>query len=62
MTDNPDKADFEIQGPDANGFVWICSSKGRDDWCHNLGPVVQVAEAWSQWLGAMRERLWAPPE
>lgn len=41
---------FCIEGPDEDGCVWICSSKGRDVWCQNLGPAAKVAEALSQWL------------
>lgn len=48
-----DDAQFELQGPDDNGDVWICSPEGRDVWCHNLGPTEQVAEAMSQWLGSI---------
>lgn len=29
---------FKMEGPDEDGCVWICSSNGRGDWCHNLGP------------------------
>jgi hypothetical protein len=28
--------DFEIQGPDDNGHVWVCSTAGRRVWCRNL--------------------------
>ena len=39
MDDEPDQeALFEIEGPDEDGCVWICSAAGRDDWCQNLGP------------------------
>jgi hypothetical protein len=51
--DQPDQAAFEIQGPDDQGLVWICSSEGRDVWCHNLGPVDQAAEVMAQWLGSI---------
>ena len=44
------KALFEIEGPDEDGCVWICSPEGRDVWCHNLGPKGATAEALSQWL------------
>jgi hypothetical protein len=44
---------FVIEGPDRHGFVWIVSGKGRGDWCHNLGPTNQVAEALWQWLGTI---------
>ena len=42
---------FEIEGPDEDGCVWICSTAGRDDWCQNFGPRDKVAEVLSQWLG-----------
>lgn len=41
---------FQIEGPDEDGCVWICSAAGRDVWCHNLGPAPAVIEALSQWL------------
>ena len=50
---------FQIEGPDEDGCIWICSAKGRDVWCQNLGPQDDVAEALSQWLGSIdhEERL-----
>lgn len=45
---------FQIEGPDENGCVWICSAEGRDVWCQNLGPKDKVAEVLSQWLGVNR--------
>ena len=48
------KRHFEIQHPDENGDVWIVSPKGEPNaWGHNLGPVDDVAEAFSQWLGSI---------
>ncbi len=44
---------FEIEGPDEDGCVWICSAKGRGDWCRNLGPADKVAEVLSQWLASL---------
>ena len=44
---------FEIEGPDEDGCVWICSSEGRDVWCRNLGAVDDVCEVLSQWLGSL---------
>jgi len=44
---------FVIEGPNKDGYVWICSSKGRDVWCHNLGSEEQAAEVFSQWLGSI---------
>jgi hypothetical protein len=51
MDDEPEQdALFQIEGPDEDGCVWICSAKGRDVWCQNLGPANAVAEVLSQWL------------
>lgn len=47
---------FEIEGPDEDGCVWICSPAGRDVWCQNLGPKAAVVEALSQWLASVEER------
>ena len=44
---------FQIEGPDEDGCVWICSAEGRDVWCQNLGPQDKVAEVLSQWLGSI---------
>jgi hypothetical protein len=41
---------FEIEGPDGDGCVWICSAGGQDVWCQNLGPRDKVAEKLAQWL------------
>ena len=46
----PQSATFQLEGPDEDGCVWICSAEGRDVWCQNLGP---VAEKLSEWLGAI---------
>ncbi len=43
---------FQIEGPDEDGFVWICSSEGRAVWCENLGPRKKVAEVLSRWLAS----------
>jgi hypothetical protein len=49
--DDPEQgALFEIEGPDEDGCVWICSAGGRDVWCQNLGPREAVAEKLAQWL------------
>lgn len=54
MDDDPDQeASFEIEGPDDDGCVWICSVADRNDWCRNLGPRDKVAEVLSQWLGSI---------
>ncbi len=54
MSDEPEqRALFEIEGPDDDGCVWICSVNRRDDWCRNLGPSERVAEVLSQWLGSI---------
>jgi len=44
---------FEVEGPDEDGCVWICSAAGRDVWCQNLGPAEKVVEVLSQWLGSI---------
>ena len=52
--DGPEQgALFEIEGPDEDGCVWICSAAGRADWCQNLGPRDKVAEVLSEWLGSI---------
>ena len=53
MAEATQDAAFKIQGPDADGFVWICSPEGRDVWCHNLGTEDQAAEVLAQWLGSI---------
>lgn len=53
---------FEIEGPDEDGCVWICSAEGRDVWCQNLGPRDRVAKVLSAWLGSVENSestLWA---
>ena len=54
MEDEPEQdAVFEIEGPDEDGCVWICSTEPPErGWCHNLGPPKKVAEVLSQWLAA----------
>ena len=52
--DGPEQeALFEIEGPDEDGCVWICSAAGRSDWCQNIGPAAKVAEVLSEWLGSI---------
>ena len=47
-------AGIQIEGPDEDGCVWICSvAAGRDEWCQNLGPAEKAAEVMSQWLGSI---------
>jgi hypothetical protein len=46
---------FEIEGPDEDGCVWICSAAGIHDWCQNLGPRNKVVEVLSQWLASVEE-------
>jgi len=41
---------FDIEGPDEDNCVWICSSQGREVWCHNLGPGEKLIQKLSQWL------------
>jgi len=48
----PQDSLFQIEGPDEDGCVWVCSSEGRDIWCHNLGPRQKVAEVLSTWLSS----------
>ena len=43
---------FDIES-DEDGCVWICSVKGPNDWCQNLGPRDKVAEKLSEWLGSI---------
>jgi hypothetical protein len=51
MDDDPEQgALFDIEGPDEDGCVWICSAGGRDVWCQNLGPREKVSEKLAQWL------------
>jgi len=51
--DEPEQdALFQIEGPDEDGCVWVCSAAGRDVWCHNAGPGPKVAEVLSQWLAS----------
>ena len=45
---------FQIEGPDEDGCVWICSPDGNPDvWCQNLGPRDKAAEVMSLWLGSI---------
>lgn len=43
----------EIEGPDQDGCVWICSAEGRDVWCQNLGPKDKTVEVLCQWLASI---------
>ena len=43
-------ASFEIEGPDEDGFAWICSAAPDGRWRHNLGPAGAAAEAMARWL------------
>jgi hypothetical protein len=53
MHEGPEQeALFQLEGPDEDGCVWICSSEGRAVWCENLGPRQKVAEVMSQWLAS----------
>jgi hypothetical protein len=54
MDDEPDQeALFEIEGPDEDGCVWICSPEGREVWCRNLGPKDAAAEKMCKRLGSI---------
>ncbi len=56
MEEGPDQeALFEIEGPDEDGCVWICSAKAGD-WCHNMGPADKVAEVMSEWLSSIDDK------
>jgi hypothetical protein len=51
--DAEQEALFEIEGPDEEGCVWICSKQPTESdafWCQNLGPIEKVAEVLSKWL------------
>jgi hypothetical protein len=51
--DGPEqKALFQIEGPDEDGCVWICSAEGRKVWCQNLGPFEPAAAVIAKWLAA----------
>ena len=65
MDDEPhEEALFQIEGPDEDDCVWVCSTKGRGDWCHNLGRKNKVADALVEWLGSIGHypdtQFWAP--
>lgn len=49
----PDDRQFDLEGPDDNGDVFVCSPEGRDVWCHNLGPWQDAAEIMCEWLGSV---------
>ena len=55
MADHEPEQDalFQIEGPDEDGCVWICSAEGRAAWCQNLGPAEKVAKVLTQWLGSI---------
>lgn len=54
MDDEPEQeALFQIEGPDEDGCVWICSSEGRAVWCENLGPKDKAAQVMSHWLASI---------
>lgn len=58
----PQKALFQIEGPDEDGCVWICSPDGTPDvWCQNLGPKDNAADVMSQWLGSIDHDETAQP-
>ena len=58
------EAFFQIEGPDEDDCVWICSPKGRGVWCQNLGPTDKVTNAMVEWLGSIGRypdtQFWAP--
>lgn len=52
MNDEPEQgALFEIEGPDDDGCVWICSAKDHEIWRQNLGPRDQVVDVMWEWIG-----------
>lgn len=58
MQDEPEQeALFQIEGPDEDGCVWICSPHDQphehDTWCRNLGPKDKAVEVMCQWLGSI---------
>jgi hypothetical protein len=44
---------FQIEGPDEDGSVWLCSPDGLDVRRQNLGPKDKVVEVLSEWLGSV---------
>jgi hypothetical protein len=57
MAEEPEEPEqealFDIEGPDEDGCVWMCSPGGRRDiWCQNLGPAPAVMEKLSQWMAS----------
>lgn len=44
---------FYIEGPDEDGYVWICSADVPGQWCHKMGPRNKVVEVLSQWLASL---------
>jgi hypothetical protein len=46
---------FEIEGPDEDGRVWLCSAGGQSNWCRNVGPRDEAVEVLSQWLSSLDE-------
>ena len=56
MEDKPEQgAHFQIEGPDEDGRVWVCSPDGRDSWCRNLGPRTRSSRSCRS--GSARSRL-----
>jgi hypothetical protein len=47
-----DAALFSLEGPRADGSVWISSTAGPA-WQHHLGPVEKVAEELALWLASI---------
>jgi len=52
MTEETQDPPFVIEGPDADGVVWIRFGDGIDG-RRPLGRPEQAAEAMSQWLGSI---------
>ncbi len=51
-----EKTLFTIEGPDAEGLVWVVSADTANPWSHKLGSTDRVAQALSQWLGSIDHR------
>jgi len=55
MENEEQEALFEIEGPDEDGCVWLCSAQGRDHWCANLGPKDKAAALMTNWLSVSHD-------
>ncbi len=56
MEDEPAKRpSSNLQGPDDDGHVWVCSREGRHVWCQNLGPVDKVRVVLAEFLASIEQ-------